>query len=181
MNSSGIERFIVGAVALSAALLLADCRSAPPPPPVVIYVPVPQPAPPSEPAPQYIPPPPVYTPPAPPAPPQPCYGEAYDLGLYNAATRNEDTWFDASDRDAGKKALELFAEYLRCEPDGSYAIHAHLRKARLHCAMSEKSFGLEELDVLSRHPRAGAAELENARYVYDYCNGSVNFDGRPFP
>jgi hypothetical protein len=179
MNFSGIERFVAGAVALSAALLLADCRSAPPPP-VIIYVPVPAAAPPAEPTPQYLPPSPVYVP-LPPPPPEPCYGEAYDLGLYNAATRNEDAWFGFADRDAGKKALELFAEYLRCEPDGSYAIHAHLRKARLHCGMNEKSFGLEELNVLSRHPRAGAAELGDARYVYDYCNGSVNYDGRPLP
>jgi len=162
------------------ALSLVGCSSAPrptltpPPPRVDEGPPAPQPEATFNPAPQ-----PEPEPPPPEPLPPPCYDESYELSIFGSAREYELNYNTQRTPDIGRKAIELFAEYLRCQPDGAYAIYAHLRKARLHCDLGETDRGMEQLEVLSRHPRAGGSEVEEAKYVHDFCQGLVDFNGSP--
>ncbi|HEY2322284.1 MAG TPA: hypothetical protein VGJ82_05400 [Thermoanaerobaculia bacterium] len=137
---------------------LAACASAPPPPP----------------PPPSTPPPIPFTPP--PQQPQ-CYDETYYVGQYSTARQYETSYFSTHDESEGAKALDLFASYLECAPTGAYAIAAHLRKARLHCAMGNLNLGKEQLRALAAHPQAGGSEVIDAKYVFDFCEGIVDFRG----
>jgi len=154
MSFLGRGRGLCGALAI--ALLLAGCSSAPPP----AVAPVPPP---------FVP---------PPQEPQ-CYDESYYVGLYATARQYETAYFDKHDSSDGRKAIDLFQSYLDCAPTGSYSIAANLRKARLHCAMGDAERGRDQLRKLSQHPQAGGSEVINAKYVFDFCDGLVDFHGHP--
>lgn len=177
MNSFGRSRVICAGAIAGTAFFLASCSSSAPPPPQpspppvekIVEVIVPEPPPQPEPTFQ----------PEPPPPPPPCYDESYELSVFGSARDYELSYYSERNVDLGKKAIELFAQYLRCQPDGAYAIHVHLRKARLHCDLGETDKGIEQLEVLSRHPRAGGSDVEEAKYVHDFCLGLVDFNGHP--
>jgi hypothetical protein len=149
-------------LAMLTVLALTDCSSAPSPPPV--YAPPPQ-------EPVFIPP--IQTP--------QCFDESYYVGVYRTARELEVAYFQSKDAADGTKAVDLFLSYLECAPSGSYAMSAHLRKARLHCAMGSREEGRDELRSLSEHPEAGGSEVIDAKYVYDFCEGLVDFRGHPLP
>jgi hypothetical protein len=130
-----------------------------------------RPLPPPEPVVEYIPP--IQQP--------TCYEESYYVSVYRSARDFEVSYFQSREAADAERAVELFAGYLECAPSGAYAMSAHLRKARLHCATGEGDLGREELQVLAQHPDAGGDEVIDARYVYDYCAGVVDFRGRPLP
>lgn len=142
------------------AVALAHCSSAPPQRPV------------------YEPPSSVFVPPI--QTPQ-CFDESYYAGVYRTAREFETAFFDREDAADGTKAIDLFMSYLECAPSGDYAFPAHLRKARLHCAMGDLEAGTAELRRLSQHPQAGGSEVIDAKYVFNYCQGLVDFGGRRLP
>src|SRR5688572_22796869 len=97
------------ALAALAVLMLTNCSSAPRSRPV------------------YEPPQPVFIPPV--QTPQ-CFDESYYIGVYRTAREFEIAFFQRKEPPDGTKAIDLFLSYLECAPSGSYAMSAHLRKAR---------------------------------------------------
>jgi hypothetical protein len=120
----------------------------------------------------------VYRPVPPPQPrqtPPTTVPPEYVLGLYNAGlTQDREFRATPSDKVAAEKALALFAEYLQLAPFGEFAISAHLRKARLHCALGQQVVGLGELDKVRRHPDRTPKDLQDVQYVANLCNGRVS-------
>jgi hypothetical protein len=118
---------------------------------------------------------------APPAQQPICYDDSYYAAVYRSAREFEGSYFQGHDTTDGERAIELFAKYLECAPSGAYAISSHLRKARLHCAMGDRGLGRDQLQSLAQHPDAGGAEVIDAKYVFDFCEGLVDFRGHRLP